>query len=73
VEAMCGGRGKIASVGTDMKGIQGIKDNIVLSLPCLVQSGGISHVFELPLTAVEQSKLEASAEVLLEAQCSLKI
>ncbi|XP_037728436.1 L-lactate dehydrogenase B chain [Drosophila subpulchrella] len=73
VEAMCGGKGKIASVGTDMKGIQGIKDNIVLSLPCLVQSGGISHVFELPLTAVEQSKLEASAEVLLEAQCSLKI
>ncbi|XP_017003205.2 L-lactate dehydrogenase [Drosophila takahashii] len=73
VEAMCGGRGKIASVGTDMKGIHGIKENIVLSLPCLVTSGGISHVFELPLTTVEQNKLMSSANVLLEAQCSLKI
>ncbi|XP_016989538.1 L-lactate dehydrogenase B chain [Drosophila rhopaloa] len=72
VEAMCSGRGKIASVGTDMKGFNGIKDNIVLSLPCLVTAGGISHVFEMPLTDVEKKKLHASAEILLEAQCSLK-
>ncbi|XP_017131883.1 L-lactate dehydrogenase B chain [Drosophila elegans] len=73
VEAMCGGRGKIASVGTDMRGINDIKDNVVLSLPCLVQAGGISHVFELPLTDVEKQKLHASAEILLEAQCFLKL
>ncbi|KAI8037408.1 hypothetical protein M5D96_009543 [Drosophila gunungcola] len=73
VDAMCGGRGKIASVGTDMRGFNGIKDNVVLSLPCLVKAGGISHVFELPLTDVEKKKLHASAEILLEAQCSLKL
>ncbi|XP_033155893.1 L-lactate dehydrogenase B chain [Drosophila mauritiana] len=73
VQAMSGGKGKIACVGTDMKGLSGIQDNVVLSLPCLVTSGGISHVFELPLTDVEQSKLMASANILLEAQCSLSI
>ncbi|EDW90594.2 L-lactate dehydrogenase B chain [Drosophila yakuba] len=73
VQAMCGGKGKIASVGTDMQGMNGIKDNVVLSLPCLVTAGGISHVFELPLTDVEQRKLLASANVLLEAQCSLDL
>ncbi|XP_017051244.1 L-lactate dehydrogenase B chain [Drosophila ficusphila] len=72
VEAMCGGRGKIVTLGTDMQGLHGIEDSVVLSLPCLVTSGGISHVFELPLTDVEEKKLHASAEILLEAQCSIK-
>ncbi|XP_017081538.2 L-lactate dehydrogenase B chain [Drosophila eugracilis] len=73
VQALCGGKGKIASVGTDMKGLYGFKESVVLSLPCLVTSGGISHVFQLPLTDVEKGKLQASADTLMEAQCSLKL
>ncbi|XP_020815381.1 L-lactate dehydrogenase B chain [Drosophila serrata] len=72
VEALTSDQGKILCVGTDMQGLHGIEHSVVLSLPCLVKSGGISHVFELPLTSAEQEKLNASAESLIDAQCSLK-
>ncbi|KAH8284845.1 hypothetical protein KR054_001699, partial [Drosophila jambulina] len=72
VQALTSEKGKILCVGTDMQGFHGLEHNVVLSLPCLVKSGGISHVFELPLTSVEKDMLNASAKSLLEAQGSLK-
>ncbi|KAH8237347.1 hypothetical protein KR038_010187, partial [Drosophila bunnanda] len=71
VEALTSDQGKILCVGTDMQGLHGLEHSVVLSLPCLVKSGGISHVFELPLTSCEKEKLNASAESLFKAQCSL--
>ncbi|KAH8254455.1 hypothetical protein KR032_010178, partial [Drosophila birchii] len=72
VEALTSDKGKILCVGTDMHGLHGIEHSVVLSLPCLVNSGGISHVFELPLTSEEKEMLNDSVETLIAAQCSLK-
>ncbi|KAH8300646.1 hypothetical protein KR018_000927 [Drosophila ironensis] len=73
VDSMSRPRGRIMSVGTDVKGVLGIKENIVLSLPCLVNSNGISHIFQLALTNHEYEKLHKSAEILLKAQCELNL
>ncbi|XP_017090690.2 L-lactate dehydrogenase B-A chain [Drosophila bipectinata] len=73
VEAISGPYGKIMSVGTDMKGIQGIEDNVVLSMPCMVTSAGISYIYEMALTNGEYEKLHKSADILLKAQCKLKL
>ncbi|EDW74987.1 uncharacterized protein Dwil_GK15970 [Drosophila willistoni] len=73
VEAMLENSGRILCLGTDMQGMNSIGQQVVLSLPCKVTSTGISHVLQLPLTALEQEKLHKSAEVLMKAQCSLEL
>lgn len=73
VAAMTSSYGRIMCVGTDMKGIHDIKDSVVLSMPCMVTSGGISHIYEIPLSHGEFEMLHKSANVLLTAQCELMI
>ncbi|KAH8401541.1 hypothetical protein KR009_006326, partial [Drosophila setifemur] len=73
VEAMRGPNGKVICMGTDVQGVHSIDESIVLSLPCHITSSGISTIYELPLSNDEHEKLMKSADVLLEAQCSLKL
>ncbi|XP_002138786.2 L-lactate dehydrogenase B chain [Drosophila pseudoobscura] len=72
VKCMVENTGQVCCVGTDVKGLYGLKDSVVLSVPCRVTASGISHILELPLNEDERKKLLKSADTLLEAQCSLK-
>ncbi|KAH8340203.1 hypothetical protein KR067_013444 [Drosophila pandora] len=71
VAAIAGPYGKIMSIGTDMKGIHDIEENVVLSMPCMVTPSGISHIFEIPLSHGEFEMLHKSAKILFKAQCEL--
>ncbi|CAH8874083.1 unnamed protein product [Trichobilharzia szidati] len=54
----------IYPLSTYVKGIHGIKEDVYLSLPCLVNSAGISHVIPQRLNSDEISKLKNSATTL---------
>ncbi len=53
----------VLPVSTMLHGQYGIRD-VYLSLPCVVGSGGVERVIELPLDEVELAGLRASANVL---------
>lgn len=62
-EAVFMNQQSVLTVGTLMNGEYGIED-VCLSLPCVVGSGGISHVFSNPLAEDEERALRDSASVL---------
>ncbi len=64
-EAVFMNQQSVLTVGTLMQGEYGIKD-VCLSLPCVVGSGGVSHVFSNPLAEDEERALRDSARVLRE-------
>ncbi|XP_030381522.1 L-lactate dehydrogenase-like [Scaptodrosophila lebanonensis] len=73
VSAILNNSGRVMSLGTDVCGLNCIEDHVVLSLPCVVKSNGITHILQLPLTDTEQQQLLKSANMLLEVQCGLKV
>ncbi|CAH8462305.1 unnamed protein product [Dicrocoelium dendriticum] len=54
------------------KGFHGIKDEIYLSLPCLLTSAGVSHVIPQHLSQEEEEKLQHSAKTLAEVIHDIK-
>jgi len=60
----------ILPVSTVLQGEYGIKD-IALGVPCIIGTGGIEGIVDIPLTETEQAKLLASADKLrmLFAEC----
>ena len=55
---------EIYSVSTFVKGFHGIKEDICLSLPCVLGNKGISLVMRQKLTPAEEEKLRNSAQTL---------
>lgn len=54
----------IYPLSTSIKGLYGVKDDVYLSVPCLVGANGITHVVTLELSNDEKEKLLKSAETL---------
>lgn len=73
IQAMMTNSGRILSVGTDIQGLMGVNDSVVMSLPCILGTHGVQKVIELPLTEFERNMFEKSTEVLTKAQCALDL
>ncbi|KAJ3596513.1 hypothetical protein NHX12_002920 [Muraenolepis orangiensis] len=63
---------RIHPVSTMVKGMYGITDEVYLSLPCVLNSGGVSSVVNMTLNASEVSQLQKSANTLWAIQKDLK-
>ncbi|EDW64916.1 uncharacterized protein Dvir_GJ17738 [Drosophila virilis] len=73
IQAMMTNSGRILSVGSDIQGLMGVNDSVVMSLPCILGTHGVQKVIELPLTEFEMNMFEKSKEVLMKAQCALDL
>lgn len=63
---------RILPLSTNAQGMCGIKDEVFLSLPCIVNKWGIYGIMHLPMTESENCLMRKSAEALQKAQCSVK-
>ncbi|XP_034479197.1 axoneme-associated protein mst101(2)-like [Drosophila innubila] len=63
----------IMSLSTNAKGMCSIEDEVFLSLPCIVNKWGLRGVIHPQLSEWEIKSLHKSAEILLEAQCNVKL
>uniref|UniRef100_A0A8B9RJ31 L-lactate dehydrogenase n=1 Tax=Astyanax mexicanus TaxID=7994 RepID=A0A8B9RJ31_ASTMX len=63
---------RIHPVSTMVKGMYGISDEVYLSLPCVLNSGGVSSVINMTLNQDEVSQLKDSADTLWNIQKDLK-
>jgi len=61
---------QILPVSTPLHGEYGIED-IALGVPCIIGTGGVEKIIEIPLSDTEQTKMQASADKLrlLFAEC----
>ncbi|KAH0483546.1 MAG: uncharacterized protein KVP18_002430 [Porospora cf. gigantea A] len=57
---------EVASIGTFVQGLFGIKEDVVLAVPCLLGSHGVHGVVNLTMSEDEKNKLQASARTLAE-------
>lgn len=73
VQAIMTNARNVFALSTSVKGLHGIKEEVYLSLPCVVGSNGITAVVKQNLNKEESSKLHKSAAALLEVQESLVI
>lgn len=65
VEAIIQDQNAIIPVGSVLNGIYGISD-VALSLPCIINSSGIAHVFDIDISNDEKQKLISSADKMKE-------
>ena len=56
----------------DLQGMFGIGDEVYLSLPCVLNSNGVSSVVNMTLTDDERAQLKRSADTLWNIQRDLK-
>lgn len=56
----------------DLQGMFGIGDEVYLSLPCVLNSNGVSSVVNMTLTEDERAQLKKSADTLWNIQRDLK-
>ncbi|MFH4973450.1 hypothetical protein AB6A40_000159 [Gnathostoma spinigerum] len=63
----------IFALSTNVKGLHGIKDDVYLSLPCVVGNNGITHIVKQNLKDHEIARLQESARKLLEVQNGLAL
>ncbi|KAJ8261976.1 hypothetical protein GJAV_G00160660 [Gymnothorax javanicus] len=63
---------RIHPVSTMVKGMYGISDEVYLSLPCVLNNGGVSSVINMTLTDEEIAQLRKSADTLWGIQKDLK-
>lgn len=54
------------------QGMYGISDEVYLSLPCVLNSGGVASVVNMTLNDDEVSQLQASADTLWDVQKDLQ-
>ncbi|XP_066556620.1 L-lactate dehydrogenase B chain [Amia ocellicauda] len=60
-------------ISTLVKDIHGIKEDVFLSLPCILGSSGVCGVMKQPLKATETKLLQHSADTLWNVQKDLKL
>lgn len=64
---------RVHPVSTIIKGLYGIKEEVALSVPCVLGENGITDLIKVKLTPEEEASLRKSAETLWEIQKTLKI
>lgn len=55
-----------------VQGLYGIKDDVFLSVPCVLGQNGISDVVKVTLTSEEEARLKKSADTLWGIQKELQ-
>nr|1LDM_A Chain A, M4 LACTATE DEHYDROGENASE [Squalus acanthias] len=63
---------RVHPVSTMVKDFYGIKDNVFLSLPCVLNDHGISNIVKMKLKPNEEQQLQKSATTLWDIQKDLK-
>nr|XP_058160698.1 L-lactate dehydrogenase A chain-like [Dasypus novemcinctus] len=63
---------RVHPVSTMIKGLYGIKDDVFLSVPCVLGQNGISDVVKVTLTPEEEGRLKKSADTLWGIQKELQ-
>ncbi|XP_024859479.1 L-lactate dehydrogenase B-B chain isoform X1 [Kryptolebias marmoratus] len=71
-ESLMRNMNRIHPVSTMVKGMYGISDEVYLSLPCVLNGGGVASVVNMSLTDDEVSQLQASASTLWDIQKDLR-
>ncbi|XP_053741619.1 L-lactate dehydrogenase B-B chain isoform X2 [Synchiropus splendidus] len=71
-ESLMKNMNRIHPVSTMVQGMYGISEQVYLSLPCVLNSGGVASVVNMTLTEDEVSQLQASAGTLWEIQKDLQ-
>ncbi|XP_006642499.1 L-lactate dehydrogenase A chain [Lepisosteus oculatus] len=64
---------KVHPVSTLVKGMHGIKDEVFLSVPCVLGNSGLSDVVKMTLKTEEEDQLRKSADTLWGVQKELKL
>ncbi|XP_062402847.1 L-lactate dehydrogenase B-B chain [Sardina pilchardus] len=72
IESLMKNLNRIHPVSTMVKGMFGIGDEVYLSLPCVLNSNGVSSVVNMSLTEDEMAQLKKSADTLWNIQRDLK-
>ncbi|XP_004409903.1 PREDICTED: L-lactate dehydrogenase A chain-like isoform X2 [Odobenus rosmarus divergens] len=63
---------RVHPISTMIKGLYGIKDDVFLSVPCILGQNGISDVVKVTLTSEEEARLKKSADTLWGIQKELQ-
>ncbi|XP_012370979.1 L-lactate dehydrogenase A chain-like isoform X2 [Octodon degus] len=63
---------RVHPISTLIKGLYGIKDDVFLSVPCVLGQNGISDVVKVTLTSEEEARLKKSADTLWSIQKELQ-
>uniref|UniRef100_UPI00358ED979 L-lactate dehydrogenase A chain-like n=1 Tax=Myxine glutinosa TaxID=7769 RepID=UPI00358ED979 len=63
----------VHAVSTNVQGLHGIKEEVFLSVPCVLGSPGVCAVLKQPLSEGEKAKLNESAHTLWGVQKDLKL
>jgi len=63
--------GEVKAVSTMVKGLYGIDKEVFLSVPCVVDSNGVSSTINMPLSREDSKKLRHSANLMDEIQKSI--
>ncbi|XP_021556901.1 L-lactate dehydrogenase A chain-like [Neomonachus schauinslandi] len=63
---------RVHPISTMIKGLYGIKDDVFLSVPCILGQNGISDVVKVTLTPEEEAHLKKSADTLWGIQKELQ-
>ncbi|XP_028620226.1 L-lactate dehydrogenase A-like 6B isoform X2 [Grammomys surdaster] len=63
---------KTHPVSTKVKGLYGIKEEVFLSVPCVVGENGISDIIKVKLNPTEEAQMVKSAETLWKIQKDIK-
>ncbi|XP_021944506.1 L-lactate dehydrogenase isoform X2 [Folsomia candida] len=72
LEALLINTRNVYAVSTLATGFHGIKEEVFLSLPCVLGSSGVSHIVNQSLTKEEEKRLQDSATALHSVQKGLK-
>ncbi|KAH8398228.1 hypothetical protein KR222_007585 [Zaprionus bogoriensis] len=64
---------RICSLSTNAEGMCGIENEIFLSLPCIVNKWGLWGIIRPHMSDWEKCEIKKSADVLLQAQCSINL
>ncbi|XP_060932640.1 L-lactate dehydrogenase C chain isoform X2 [Limanda limanda] len=71
-ESLMRNMNRIHPVSTMVQGMYGIDDQVYLSLPCVLNSGGVASVVNMTLTEDEVAQLQDSANTLWDIQKDLQ-
>ncbi|XP_033234300.1 uncharacterized protein [Drosophila pseudoobscura] len=64
---------RVLTLSTNVQGFCAVKDEVFMSVPCVVSAHGISAICRPKLSDWEKNRFLKSAQTLLEAQCSIKV
>ncbi|MBN3277708.1 LDHA dehydrogenase, partial [Polyodon spathula] len=73
VESIMKNLRKVHPVSTMVQGMHGVKDEVFLSIPCVLSSSGLSDVVKMTLKSDEEEQLRKSADTLWGIQKELKL